>query len=176
MSVNTERAWPSILAAVKQPLGFFTLVALITDGLLGGGALTGRVPWQAPVALLVIVLVLFSGVVIFKPDALYAPGPKTPLTISLVFPPETRVQLAVEKCTIEVRDLEGKPREPKIRTANLTQDVAKIWSVRLGSDVRLDDSVRLELIDEDGERWRVNPFLPYVNTQQPVRVSGKSNP
>ncbi len=171
LSMDSQGSRQAILASVRSPLGFFTLIALIADGVLGGGTLTGKVPWWAPVGLLLVVLGLFWLVVFFRPAALYAPSPKTPVTVSLVFPPAIRVQLDIEKCSLEVRDSEGRPREPKTRPANLTQDVFKIWSIRLGSDVQPEDSVRLELLEVGGQRWTVNPFLPYVTSQQPVRVA-----
>ncbi|GAG90777.1 unnamed protein product, partial [marine sediment metagenome] len=50
---NKKKSWTSIIKAVKTPLGFFTLVTLIVDGLLGTAVFTENVPWWAPTLILV---------------------------------------------------------------------------------------------------------------------------
>lgn len=42
---NKKKSWTSIIKAVKTPLGFFTLVTLIVDGILGTAVLSENIPW-----------------------------------------------------------------------------------------------------------------------------------
>lgn len=159
---NTQfSGWTPVLNSVKTPLGFFTLLALILDAILvGTAARIEEVTIWAPIGLLGLLLVGVFVIVLYKPLALYHPSdwPKTPLTVNLVFPIEPiEVDLNIEQCVLEVRDKEG--RRKHSRTPNLTLGYGG-WSFQL-EDIEPSDSIRLELIEHNGQEWRVNPFAPY---------------
>jgi hypothetical protein len=167
------KGWTSILNSVRTPLGFFTLVALILDGLLVALATTGKVDILAPI----IVLGLLCGgmivIVILKPLALYHPSewPKTDgtgvsVTVTLVFPVGIKpfeVDFETEKCRIEVRDMLNEERYSG--TPNVTRGEGG-WALRLPHMVEPGDNVRLSLIDTDERRWRVSPFNPFATSQR----------
>lgn len=151
----------SIIEAVKTPLGFFTFVALILDGLLiGAGAFTEQRLLWAALGVLVLLIVLVTGIVMMKPDALY--GPAKRMTVNLLFPDPIEVELDAAKCLLEVSDnqnrikLKGQP--------DLVWEQGG-WTLRLG-DVDVSDGVRLELVEHNARRWRVNRFAPYQKSVQ----------
>jgi hypothetical protein len=83
-STDLQPARQTIIEAVRSPLGWFTLFALIVEALLTAGWISKTVPWWAPFVLLMALLALFSLIVLIKPDALYAP--KAPITVCLEVP------------------------------------------------------------------------------------------
>lgn len=164
---NKFGGWTSILDAVRTPLGFFTLIALILDGvLLATAGLTEEVPMWAPIGLLGLLVAGVFVIVWVKPDALYRP--KT-VTVSLLFPIEAiEVDLDIEQCTLEIRDERGRKR--RAGTPNLTFGFGG-WSFQLPQDVKPSDSVRLELVESNGRRWKVNPLAPYEIAAQALEVN-----
>lgn len=173
MSNNKFTGWTSVLNSVRTPLGFFALLALILDGiLLGTAAVTAAVPMWAPLLLLGFLIACVFTIVLIKPHALYHPREwpaheKTAM-VNLLFPIEPiEVDLDVEQCIVEVRDKEG---HRKYRgTPNLTFGHGG-WTFQLMENVDSSDSVRLELMEHNGRKWRVNPFSPYETNQRALQI------
>jgi hypothetical protein len=158
----------SIIEAVKTPLGFFTFVALILDALLvGAGALTDRVLLWAALGVLVLLVLLVAAIVVFKPDALY--GPAKRVTVNLVFPDPIEVELDAANCLLEVSDNQNRV---KLKCPPDLVWEPGGWTLRLG-DVDVSDGVRLDLVEHNARRWRVNRFAPYQKsvTARPVEGS-----
>ncbi len=147
----------AILEAVKTPLGFFTLIALILDALLvAAGALTDRVFLWAALGVLVLLVALVAAIAMLRPDALY--GPTKRVTVNLMFSdPAFQVDLDHEQSVIEVSD--GANRVKLKSSPDLIFEQGG-WIVRLG-DLEASDGVRLELVERNARRWRVNRFAPY---------------
>lgn len=175
MDDNTKfSAWTSVINSVKTPLGFFALLALILDAiLLGGAALTTRVPMLAPVILLGILIACVFAIVLIKPYALYHPKDwpmrEKRMTVKLIFPIEPiEVDLDAEKCILEIRDEEGH-KKPQV-TPNLTLGHGG-WSFQLPDDVLDTDSVRLELVEYNEGKWKVRPFPPFETTVEVLKIN-----
>lgn len=179
---NKLNGWVLILNSVKTPLGFFTLLTLILDGiLLGTAALTEKVSMLVPFGLLGLVIVFVFAVVWKKPYALYHPRDWQTVTVNLLFlepdpnnPGEFRdkqsieVDLDVPRCVLEIRDKEG---HLKYRvTPNLTFNHGG-WTFQLIEDVGPSDSVRLELVERNEQKWGVKPFPPYGTDQKALPMS-----
>jgi hypothetical protein len=120
----------------------------------------------APIGLLGLLIVCVSAIVLIDPRALYHPKDwppvqEKPVMVILIFPIEAiQVDLDVEQCTLEVRDETGH-RKP-IRAPTLAFGPGG-WYFQL-KDVEPSDSVRLELIEHNGRKWRIKPFAPYETT------------
>lgn len=156
--------WASLINSVKTPLGFLTLIALILDGiLLGIAAFTDKLSLWAPLVFLGLLVAGVFAIIWKKPLVLYHPSDwpvqKKNMIINMLFPIDAyKVNLNIQRCTFEVRDLGGKSK--RTGTPNLTFGNGG-WSFQLTEDVEPYDSVRLELVEHSGQRWRVNPFSPY---------------
>lgn len=175
MPNNTKfNGWTSILNSVKTPLGFFSLLALILDGvLLALAATTKEVPMLAPVILLAILILCVFSIILIKPHALYHPkdwparGKVT--TVNLLFPIEAiQVDLNIDQCILEIRDKTGKIKHKG--TPNLTFGHGG-WAFKLSEEVNPSDSVRLELIENNRRKWRVNPFAAYEIEAKAIQVN-----
>lgn len=172
VSGSGGEAWSSVIAAVRTPLGLFALIALVISASLTAAAtLTDEVSIWAPLALLGLVVVAVFVIVLAKPDALYHPSARRPLTVSVSFPvAPIDVELDSDHCTVTIRDQQGRPK-PEVGS-NLTFGHGG-WVLRLeGLDQT--DSVRLELVEYNGRSWRVNPFSPYETSVNaiPVQLDG----
>jgi len=169
---NKIGGWATIVRSVRTPLGFFTLAALVLDGVLTVTTSVTNVPIVFPVLLFGMLIVVVSAIAVIKPLALYHPSdwPKksTPVTVNLVFPIKPiDVDLEVGKCVLEVRDVTGRVK-PNV-VPSLTFDHGG-WSLNLTEDVEASDSVRLELVEHSGRKWRVKPFTPYETDREAVQV------
>lgn len=166
MGDNAGRDWVSILGSVRTPLGFFTLVALILDGLLAAATLTGNMPFWAPISLLFFLMAGFFIVVFFKPWALYPL--RTDVTVNIIFPDISYRNLDLDKSVMEIRY--GKEeKEKERRQPNLTHGPGG-WSFLLVERLESADSVRLELFEKNGERWTVGPFAPFQTKVEAIRT------
>jgi hypothetical protein len=172
MSNGTDLAnFPSVIGAVKTPLGFLTLIALVLDtGMLGAAVITeGKaVPGWMPAGLLVLLLILIFAIVMINPLALYHPSewpPARSVTVSLIFPSESVPSDFNEvDSTLEVRDKQGhKRRSPPLQLVFGPGG----WTMRLDENVVDSDSVRVELVDHDGNEWIVRPFAAYHTEVRP---------
>jgi hypothetical protein len=170
MGADAGRDRVSILGSVRTPLGFFTLVALILDGVLAAATLTGNMPFWAPISLLFFLIAGFFIVVFFKPWVLYPPGewPRTDITVNIIFPDISFRNLDVDKSVMEVRY--GKEEQKKERLQpNLTHGPGG-WSFLLVERLDSTDSVRLELFEKNGERWTVGPFAPFQTKVEAIKT------
>lgn len=178
MSNNTQsRDWTPVLNSVKTPLGFFTLLALILDGLLMAVATrVEEVTIWAPIGLLGLLLISVFIIVLRDPKALYHPDdwPKElidnkDLIVNLVFPVEPhKVQLNTDECVLEVRT---KDRRTKYKGPPTIRFGHGGWSVKLTEDIEPSDTIYLELIEDDGREWRVNPIAPYETEAKVLETS-----
>lgn len=154
--------WTSVINAVKTPLGFFVLIALISDGILSVAIATGKISVWAPIGVLVLLIACVFVISWKKPWALV---PRKVITVNLDFPIEPiQVELNVNQCLFKVRDMRGKTK--RTGTPNLIFGNGG-WSFQLTEDIESSDSVHLELV-ENKRRWRVNPFLPYETTVKAI--------
>jgi hypothetical protein len=153
----------AILEAVKTPLGFFTLIALILDAVLvASGALADRAFLWAALGVLLFLIVLVAAIVVLRPNALY--GPAKQVTVNVLFPEPIRIDLDHEQCLVEVTD--NSNRVKLKRQPSLFWEQGG-WLVRL-DDLDPSDGVRLELVDRRARRWRVNRFAPYQRSVEAV--------
>lgn len=165
MASNTQpAAWSAVISSVRTPLGFFALLALVLDTVLvGATAVTNKISMWAPIGLLFVLIIGVFAIVLMKPYALYHPKdwPATgkPITVALIFQVEAlQVDLDVSKCILEVRTQEGRKR---FRGAPNLIFGPGGWVCKLAGNLDSSDSVRLELVEINGRRWKVNPFAPY---------------
>jgi len=175
MSNNTKfKDWTSVLNSVRTPLGFFALLALILDGiLLVLAAATKDVSMLAPIILFALLILCVFSIILIKPLALYHPKDWPArgkiMTVTLVFPIEAiQVELDINQCILEIRDKNGKIKPPG--TPNLTFGHGG-WAFQLSEEVEPSDSIRLELIENNGRKWRVNPFTPHEIAARAIKIN-----
>jgi hypothetical protein len=161
--------WSGLIQAVRTPLGFFALIALILDGvLIVAASSTARLPLWAPLLVLAFLVACVVIIVLVRPEALGDPELRA-VTVSLVFPhlAAIDVDLDTDNCRLVVRDRDGHLRgEAK---PNLTFGHGG-WVCRL-TQIGLADSVWLDLKEANGRAWRVKPFTPYETTATASLVS-----
>jgi len=160
--------WVKIIEAVKNPLGFFTLMALILNGIiLGAATQSSGVPMEAAIGLFGLLIVCVFILVLKNPGVL---GGSRIITVSLDFPkPPFDVDPDSEKSFIEVQDNEG---HVKYRAkAGITLGRGG-WAVKMSRDIESTDNVRITIIETDGTQWKVHPFYPYSIKRDVVNVQG----
>ena len=159
----------TVLRSVRTPLGFFTFVSLLLDGVLTGiSAATNQIPLICPLIFLFFVVLLVFLIVWFRPHALYHPNDVQVATINLIFPlEETDIDFDLDKCRFEIRDREGRRRIAGV--PNLTFGPSGCWCFLLTEIVAQADSVKISLVDHQGRRWEGKPFAPY-QTKHELRV------
>lgn len=166
------RDWVRLIDSVKTPLSFFTLIALILEGvLIGTAALTNKVSILAPLGLLLLTLLIVAIITIKNPLAFYHPKEwpvEKPLTVNLMFdlPNEEVMNLKFETCTVTVHDDKSgaKVSNPILTLGGFSQDGKQAWTLKL-RDVNTDSSASLEMVDDKGRKWEVSPFYLYVPNQ-----------
>lgn len=173
------QGWISVLNSVRTPLGFFTLLALVLDGVLLALAAAGKVNILAPIVILGLLCTSVSAIVILKPLALYHPSEwatadkkSLGLTVALTFPDGIEpfeVDFDTEKCLIDVRNMLNQERYKG--SPNITFGEGG-WALRLPDMIQPGDNVRLSLFDTQGRRWRVNPFNPFATSQRLFLIQG----
>lgn len=176
MSNNSHKGRVAILEAVKTPLGFFTLVALILDGLLiATTSQTETISMWAPIGLLAFLIIAVTIIALVRPTGFYKPT-RQKIQVNIVFPirpiradlhAPISIDLDIDKCTYEIRDVQGR-KKPSGRP-NITFGTGG-WSFQLDKSISESDSVRLHLVGRDGRRWRVNPFDPFVTEQTAIQI------
>ncbi len=176
-SDNKVSDWKLIIEAVKTPLGFFTFVVLVLDGILViTAASTDRISMLAPLVLLGLVIVLVFVIVWIKPEILQFKA----ITVTLTFcepchdkPAELQkvkpieVGLDITECVLEIRDEKGNVKHS--RTPNLTFGPGG-WAFRLTEYVGPNDNIRLELVERNGRKWEVRPFYPDVIDRDAIKI------
>jgi hypothetical protein len=152
--------WAALVKAVRTPLGFFTLLALIFEALLiAASTATPDVPLWAPIGVLAF---MFAAVILVawnNPLALYHPSdwPRRPVLVNLLFP-EDGLDLDIARCEIEIRDKLGQKKANRVPNLALGHGG---WALHAPDDVEPTDTVRLELVETHGRRWRIPPFRLY---------------
>jgi hypothetical protein len=126
------------------------------------------VPGWMPAVLLALLVILVFTIVMIKPLVLYHPSEWPParlVTISLVFPSGSVPSDFDERaCKLEVRNREGRKRtSPPLQLVFGPGG----WTMRLDENVVDSDSIRVELVDTDGNEWVVRPFAPYHKEIRP---------
>jgi hypothetical protein len=155
-AVGSRSYFGTVLQSVTTPLGVVTLALLIVDVAIT--TLSIRSPQSIPygMILFLVVIVLFFGLVWFRPHALYHPSDLRQDMFSLVFPADlTSVDLVEDKCRYEIRDRNGQKRVGALQLVFGPGG----WSFQL-STVLPFDTVRVTLYDTSGRMWTVRPFLP----------------
>lgn len=156
---DKKKGWASIINAVQQPLGFFTLAALIVNGILGTTVITEIVPWWAPALILVLIIVLVFIAMMIKPEVLTGEQPIL-YTIPIIFSSNgqriasDQVELDEERCQITIHSKEGRQKyKGRVR---LTYPNGQC-SFHVPKGAKLSDDVRLWLIETNNQEWRVKP-------------------
>jgi hypothetical protein len=179
---NKFSNWALIISAVRTPLGFFTLAMLILDGVLMITATsTEKISLLAPVVLLGFVIVFVFLIVWFKPELLHYAGDRQIIRVNVLFPkPDSsilkkysevdlvRVSLNAEQCLLEIRSKQGQIKY-RGTPPNLALGYGSgVWTLELLEDIEPGDFVRLELVEHDGQRWRVDQFVPLSIEQKAI--------
>ncbi len=153
--------WIRFIDSVKTPLSFFTLIALILDGILiGTAAFTNEVSILAPLGLLLLTLLIVAIITIKNPLAFYHPKewPKKeePLFVNLMFDlPNKEVQkLKFMECKLTIKDVKDDKSKPKVSNPILTlgglsEDGKQVWTLKLLDD-NPDFSASLEMVEDKG--------------------------
>ncbi len=164
-----------LIAAIKTPLNAIVLFALIAEAFLITGSIqSDRIPYWAPLSVLVLIIVLFFVTILFRPKSLYPEtptGPTTPIDVQLGFPLEKEpIDLDVDKAVMTVRPWKGgkpKPKDPAIRDAHGS------WVLQLPKETNTMDLIQLELVERNGRTWRVDNFSLIDRTVTPKLIKDK---
>lgn len=160
-SSNRQGNWTSIINAVQTPLGFFTLFALILDGILiAVAATTDKISLWVPLIILALLLLCVTAIAMIKPKVFYHPRDwpaDRVVVVKVVFPEIQPIDVDIDEnnCYLVVRNRRGKFR----RALNLVLGQGG-WQCEL-PDINPSDAVRLEIAEASGRRWQVRPFDPY---------------
>jgi hypothetical protein len=165
----------AIIASVQTPLGFFVLVVLIVEAILGALVVTVVEPREflvkSMVALIFFLVVIVTAIAVLKPDALLGRSDATTASTSpislLVGPPKnlanldiTRIRWDPEHCFVV-----GERFQEKI--ALVPSRVGPTFKVHfkdaLLSKVAASQIVGFELMDMRGNRWTVREFYVFEN-------------
>jgi hypothetical protein len=172
------RGWSSVLKSVKTPLGLFTLVALILDGVLVPAAsFTGNPPllW-APLALLALLILVVWRVMVKNPRAFYPPSEwPRPAPVSEPF---ELVRLRVRGKPRFSEDgnysatytITGKGREPRSGEQDLLQDPP--YRILELENVYPNDLIRVTIVDDQGLRWEIAAFNLWDHFRDAFRGRG----
>ncbi len=179
MANNKFNGWVKVISAVKTPLGFFTLIVLSLDGILITAAtFTDKVSMLAPIGLLGMVIVLIFVIILKKPHALgdwkaitvnlrfYEPDPHNSGKLMEANP--IKIDLEVTQCELIVCDEKAHVKHSGVPPLTFGHGG---WTFQLVEDIGPSDSVSLELIECNGRRWKVRPFLPYGTDQRAIQVT-----
>ncbi len=160
---------PTIIETVKTPMSFFTLVALIIEVILTGATLSQSISILAPLSILGLLVVLVFALAWRKPYAFYPPEywPRK-VRVNLLFPIHPiQVALNVQNCVMGVREKEA--ANERTKTPRLTFGNGG-WSCELSDEIQHSDSVRLELVEDNGRKWKVRPFAPYEKEVTAIQI------
>jgi len=88
--VEGEGGRIKLIEAARTPLNAIVLFALIAEALLITGPIqSDRIPYWAPLLVMVLIIVLFLLTILFRPTSLHLErpkGPTTPIEVQLGFP------------------------------------------------------------------------------------------
>ena len=178
---NKMSSWGSIINAVKTPLGFFTLVVLILEGVLLVTAKSiEKISILIPIGLLGLVVVLVFAIAWRKPHVLYGwqtatvnltfleADPHISETLRKLEVDPINVDLDLTRCSYKICDKKGNVKHSG--TPNLTFDKGG-WTFKVDEDIGPSDSIRLELVECSGQKWKVRPFLPSRTDQRAIQIN-----
>lgn len=169
--MTPARGRPGIIEAVQTPLGFFVLVVLIVEAILGTVAFTLEVGADRTFVIRAMIVLIFALVVIVTSLALWRPGilagkdPESETKYSLLIgPPEDLRNLDV---TLIYWD------ESFLVARGVREQITLVRS-RVGPTFRVeippklvqkvkDEPVALDLKDRKGNRWEVENFYMFEN-------------
>jgi len=168
------RGRPGIIQAVRTSLGFFVLVVLIVEALLGTVAFTlgagedRTFVIRAMIVLTFALVIIVTGLAIWRHSALGPPEPQREPKYSLyVGPPEELQNLDItliswdDQCFLVSHTLNLKEKITLVRSR-----VGPSFRVEIPPKVVKkvkDEAVTLELKDRKGNRWEVDYFYLYEN-------------
>lgn len=157
-----------IIEAIKNPLNLVTLLLLIVEGFMIQGSIqSDKVPFWAPILVLVLIIVFFFVTLWRFPDR-FGEQRMIISNIHLAFEPKDfPIDLDDQKSKIIITPSKG--GVPREQSAILSEEDAQ-WSVRLPDDIDFNDTIRFELIERTGRQWRVNSFRVLEKTVHPRMV------
>jgi hypothetical protein len=178
---GTDRV--AVLNTVQTPLGVIVLALVILDTVLTATAvLTDRISLLVPLAVIVFIVLLVSFIAVKWPWALYHPRDRVVLSVTLLFrkrdPANLSQWIAIEpidvdldvtKCKLDIFDYQGRARIS--RTPSIIVGSGTWYLQLMGTEIGPDDSVSIELVEHNGQMWRIKPFLPYGSDQRATLVS-----
>jgi hypothetical protein len=170
--MTPARGRPGIIEAVQTPLGFFVLVVLIVEAILGTVAFTIEVGAdrtfviRAMIVLIFALVVIVTGLALWRPSILAGKDPERETKYSLLIgPPENLRNLDVtlinwdEQCFLVARRV----REQITLVRSRVGPTFRVEiPPKLVQKVK-DEPVALELKDRKGNRWEVESFYMFEN-------------
>ena len=184
MGNNNRESEPrrtNLIQAVKTPLGFFVLVVLLIEGVLGSAAFTNAADRNLLIWGMLILLggliVLVGVLAYFKPGILQGRSPDTPFSILIAAPKDLNsLDLAAidwdEGSCFLVGDQLREPIQLVPSTVGPTLRVHLSQSV--ASRITPSEPYHLELRDTHGLRWKVARFYFFESLQYLSTVDGKA--
>jgi hypothetical protein len=171
---NPQHGRIGIIRAVQTPLGFFVLVVLIVEAILGivsgfTGGPDRTFIVRGMIILIFALVVIVSALAYFRPEALRGSREQTPNTkySLLIGPPESMPQLDIT--LIEWDDDQCYLISNKLRenVALVPSRVGPSYRVQISENIlkkiSVDEAVFLELKDKKGNQWKVKRFYLFEN-------------
>jgi hypothetical protein len=136
ISVTKDRT--SIISAVKTPLGFFALVVLVVEGILGtlsGTALSGSdrsVALYGMLALIGVLIAVVFSLAVFRPEALAGARRNGKLQVHLeqVRATAETTQAENDELRADYQRIEEQNRALRAENVRLSEEISRINSVR----------------------------------------------
>jgi hypothetical protein len=173
-----------IIEAVQTPLGFFVLVVLIVEALLGavgfalGAGEDRSFVIRAMIILIFALVVIVTGIAIWRPSILAGEDPRRESKYSLLIgPPEDLKNLDItliswdEQCFLVAHTLDLKEKITLVPSR-----LGPTFRVEIPSKVVKkvkDEAVSLDLKDTNGNRWKVGAFYLFENLLYLSLAEGK---
>jgi hypothetical protein len=172
----------SVIALVTNPLGFFTLVVLIVEAVIGGLAASSaqearpEILW-AMCGILVFLVVIVALLAYLKPGVLY--GRSNAIYSVVISPPKDMPGLEMSQLSWPDGKCFLTFREKKTYITPVIGDVGPSFEVRIPPEILFEltafDTVRLELTDDRGLRWDAGPFYVHQKTVKLIRKSSRAD-
>jgi len=167
--VDREGGRIRLIEAIKTPLNAIVLFALIAEAFLITGSIqSDRIPYWAPLLVMVLIIVLFFVTILFRPTSLYPErprGPTTPIDVQLGFPVDKQpIDLDTDATVMTVKPWKGgvaKRKDASIR------DVSGSWVLQLPPETDTTDLIQVVLVERNGREWRVDNFSLIDRTVTP---------
>jgi hypothetical protein len=164
-----------VIEAIKTPLNAIVLFALIAEAFLITGSIqSDRIPYWAPLLVMVLIIVLFFVTILFRPSSLYHEkdkGPTTPIDVQLGFPVDKQpIDLDTDATVMTVRPWKG--GQAKKKDASI-RDVNGSWVLQLPPETDTMDLIQVVLTERNGRQWRVDNFSLIDRTVTPKLTKDK---